>query len=104
MARKRYSSDSATQTIIVLSPAEIIDGLGDDIAGLNLPSATQNSLNSILDVADKVLSDSNPKNDKARINSLGSLINSIQVQSGKKVSVEEANDLIERIQNLIQLN
>ncbi|MEK9628316.1 MAG: HYR domain-containing protein [Nitrospinota bacterium] len=94
---------TATQTIIVLSPAEIIDGLGDDIADLNLPKGPQNSLKSKLNSADKALSDSNPKNDKAGINTLNALINSIKAQSGKKISVEDANDLIDRIQNLIEL-
>lgn len=97
------NSSTATQSVTVLSPDEIIDGLADDIANLNLPKGTRNSLASKLDSADKVLNDLNPKNDKAGDNSLKALINSIEAQSGKKISVEDANELIARIQNLIQL-
>ncbi|MEK9630044.1 MAG: hypothetical protein VW455_13625, partial [Nitrospinota bacterium] len=98
------NDSTATQAVIVLSPAEIIDGLGEDIADLNLPRGTEGSLSSKLKTADKMLSDSNSKNDKAGVNSLEALINSIQAQSGKKISAADADALIERIQNLIQLN
>ncbi len=94
---------SDTQLITVLSPAEIMDGLSDDIANLNLPKGTQSSLNSKLDSANKALNDSNPKNDKAGVNSLEALINSIQAQGGKKISKGSADELIARIQNLIKL-
>lgn len=97
------NASSASQFITVLSDSEILYDLGDQFGELDLPAGIQRSLEAKLNSASSALSDENPKNDKAGINSLDALINSIEAQRGKNIEEADADALIARILNLISL-
>jgi len=97
------NTGTATQIVTVLDTSQISAGIAEDIKNLALPKGLENSLLSKLNTSLKLLSDSNPNNDSAGVNTLNALINSIQAQSGKKIAEADADALIARIQNLINL-
>ena len=61
---------------------------------LNLQEGISNSLDSKLESALSALDDLNENNDSSAINSMYAFINSVEAQSGKKISVEDAENLI----------
>jgi hypothetical protein len=86
-----------------LDPVELLDILACDIIDLDLHPGIENSLLAKLDAAIAKLEDGNPKNDKAAINSLQAFINAVKAQSGKKISEEDADDLIAFAQQIIDM-
>jgi len=61
------------------------------------------SITDSLDTAVKVLNDSNPKNDKAAVNTLEAFINKLESLRGKKISAEIADELIAKAQEIIDV-
>jgi hypothetical protein len=84
-------------------PIELLDMLAFDIIELGLRRGIENSLLAKIDAAIAKLEDDNPKNDKAAITSLQALINVVEAQSGKKIAEEDAAELIETAQRIIDM-
>ena len=82
-------------------PEVMVENLSVDIAAMNLPASTINSLTTLLDTATKVLKDSNQKNDVAAINALEAFINKLEAQRGKKIPSDVADTLIAKAQEII---
>ncbi len=97
------SSDITTLSVTVENPPPeiMVENLSNDIDETELPASTKNNLTTSLDTASKVLEDSNPKNDKASINTLQAFINKIEAQRGKKIPTEIADELIAKAQEII---
>jgi len=98
------STDIATLIVTVENPppAIMVENLSEDIGEMGLPPSTENNLTASLDTANKVLMDSNPKNDVAAINTLEAFINKIEAQRGKKIPEEIADELIAKAQEIIE--
>jgi PKD repeat protein len=79
----------------------MLETLSDDMEEMGLPEGTEESLNASLDTANKVLKDSNPKNDIAAINTLKAFINKVEAQRGKKISGADADALTAQAQAII---
>ena len=71
--------------------------------GLNLANGIDNSLDAKLDAALLALDDINENNDVAACNSLEAFISAVEVQSGNKITVEDANDLIDHVTTIVLL-
>jgi parallel beta-helix repeat protein len=84
-------------------PIELLDILADDVIDLNLRRGIENSLLAKIDTAIAKLEDDNPKNDRAAVRSLRALINEVEAQSGKKINEEDAAELIEACQQIIEM-
>jgi PKD repeat protein len=85
-----------------LSPDLMIEALIEDVVDApDLPEATKTSLIASLDIAIKVLGDSNPKNDVAAFNVLRAFIKKVEAQCDKKIPEEVADALITKAQNII---
>jgi len=84
-------------------PREPLYTLADDIIDLNLRPGIENSLLAKIEAAIAKLEDGNPKNDKAVINSLQAFINEVEAQRGKKISEDDADDLIAAAQEAIDM-
>lgn len=100
------TEDSAPDTVeitVTLVPEVQLPILIDLVGSLNLPNGTTNSLLAKLNAALNNLNDGNPNNDQGVINNLQAFINAVQAQSGKKISVADANALITSAQAIIDL-
>ena len=56
-------------------------------------------------ISEKIISNNNPRDDKAAVNMLGAFINKVQAQRGKKISEAAADVLIEEaisLQNFLR--
>ncbi len=96
------TTDIATLSITVLPPKVMVENLSDEIDDMeDLPASIRNSLTKSLDIAKKVLNDSNPKNDVAAINAIEAFINKIEAQWGKKIPEDVADELIARAQEIV---
>ena len=84
-------------------PLDLLDTLIDKVNALNLPNGLKNSLLAKLTAAQNKLSDGNPNNDGAAVGMLTAFINQVQAQSGKKIEVGDANDCIDKAQDIIDL-
>ena len=93
-------SDSLVVTVIA-TPESLIDMLIGDIANLNIQKGIKNSLISKLEVAVKRLEDNNTQNDVAAINVLEAFINNVEAQRGKKLPEGIADELIAKVQDII---
>ena len=99
------STDIATVSVTVENPPPevMVENLSEDIDVMeDLPASIKNSLTTSLDNANKVLEDSNPKNNVAAINNLEAFINKVEAQRGKKISETDANALISEAQEIIE--
>ena len=67
----------------------------------NLPEGLENSLNATLDSALASLNDLNTNNDVAAVGKLGSFINKVEAQRGKKITDAQADELITDAQAII---
>lgn len=77
--------------------------LAQDVTDLGLQYGIENSLLAKLDAAIQKLDDDNDNNNLAAINSLQAFINAVEAQRGKKISVEDADYLINAAQQIIDL-
>ncbi len=91
-------SGSESVAVEVLSPAAAGTELMTQVDELSAPEGTKNSLNSKLDGAFKSLDKGKPE---TAINQMNAFINSVNAQSGKKISVEEADALIALAQTIV---
>jgi len=71
------------------------------VAALDLPPGTENSLITKLENAAAKLGDENPANDQAVVNSLEAFIHEIEAQRGKKILEDDANALITAAEAII---
>jgi hypothetical protein len=76
------------------TPAENLANLVGTVMNLNLAKGISNSLDAKLDAALGALDDANENNDGATCNTLDAFINSVEAQSGGKISVGDAATLI----------
>lgn len=95
--------DMGAYEIQLPDPIELLDMLACDIIDLNLHRGIENSLLAKIDRAIAKLEDDNPKNDRVAVRSLRAFINEVEAQSGKKISEEDADDLIEACQQIIDM-
>ena len=99
-------SNSGSAYLFEVGPADPIHLVNDliaDVIVLNLNTGIQNSLDSKLKAVLNALEDINNNNDQAAIKVLQAFINSVQAQSGKKISVADADALIAAAQAIIDL-
>jgi hypothetical protein len=82
----------------VLSPAEMTDNLVESVNNLDIPTGTKNSLLSQLGNA---LAKIQNGNINGAVGSLNGLINHALAQSGKKLSVEQADSIIAAAQSIL---
>jgi hypothetical protein len=85
------------------NPPVLIEQVITQIENLDIEQGIENNLNSKLESALKVLDDLNENNDVAAINSLEAFINAVEAQRGKKISEEDADALIEAVQQIIDM-
>lgn len=94
--------DGATDTdiliITVQIPAEATQDLISDVEDINLPGGIENSLVSVLEVA--IISLDNGQ-ENAAVNQFNALINLVEAQRGKKITEEQADELIAKAQRII---
>ena len=81
--------------IVETSPVEAIEALLTVIGELVDDKNLARSLTHPLTRAIEILSNDNPKDDKAAVNMLGAFINKVEAQRGKKISESAADVLIE---------
>jgi hypothetical protein len=81
-----------------LDPEEAVEDLFEDLQIMDLPEGTENSLLSKLDTALNCLDNGN---DNAASNILNAFINSVSAQSGKKLTVAQADELIAAAENIL---
>ncbi len=93
----------ATTPRIDINPIDAVQALILKVMGLNIKQGISNSLDVKLDSVLKALDDMNVNNDVAAINSLEAFINAVQAQSGKSISVDDANELIADAQAIIDV-
>jgi len=82
----------------VQTPAEDTQDLISDVEELNLPQGMENSLISKLENAINSLDNGQ---DNAAINKLNAFINQVEAQRGKKITDEQADELIAEAQRII---
>lgn len=78
-------------------------GLIETVLDLGLQNGTENSLVKKLDGALKKLDDCNPNNDHVAIGKLNAFINEVEAQRGKKISEDDADELIAEASLIVQL-
>lgn len=93
------SSDSLVAT--VQTPAQATQTLIGIVESFNLQQGIENSLDAKLDAAMNSLNNLNSNDDVAAINSLQAFINAVQAQSGNKLTVDQANMLIQEAQEIM---
>lgn len=86
-----------------VTAADLVDIMSSDIADLNLPGGVENELAARISATGKIIDDGNVKNDAAAINVLQAFINSVESQRGKQISSGEADELIAKAQEIIDL-
>jgi hypothetical protein len=84
--------------VFVNSPSEATQDLISDVEGLDLPEGTENSLTSKLEAAINSL---DKGRENAAINQLSAFINQVEAQRGKKITDEQADELIAAAQGII---
>ena len=77
-------------------PIEAIAILALMVVDMNLQQGINNSLDSKLDNAFNALDDANANNDQSACNVLGSFVNAVEAQRGKKITDDQADALVER--------
>jgi len=84
-------------------PVSLIGGVIDDIGDLGLDAGLTNALMVKLESALATLDDGDLANDHAAVNKLEAFIAQVEAQSGKKIDVEVAAVLIDRVAAIIEL-
>lgn len=85
------------------SPTELIRELRKEVRGLNLRRGIKNSYDTKLSSALRVLNDLKSGNDHAAINNLYAFIAHVDAQSGKMLGEEEADYLIAKASEIIEI-
>lgn len=82
-------------------PGDLLSQLVDAVANLNASKGIINSFDAKLDAAKQALADTNENNDVAAMNILlNAFINAVEAQRGKKLTDEEADDLVGRAEEI----
>jgi PKD repeat protein len=91
---------SVTDTVVVIvqTPEDATQDLISDIEDMDLPGGLENSLTSKLENAIDSLEKGNLN---AAANKLGAFINQVEAQRGKKLTDEQADELIAAAQRII---
>jgi hypothetical protein len=89
--------------ITVIDSIDLLDMLADDVIDLNLRRGIENGLLAKIDAAIAKLEDDNPKNDRAAVRMLRAFIRAVKAQSGKKIDENDAAELIETAQQIIDM-
>lgn len=93
---------SAPQSITMVStPQGAIEKLLESITDLDLKGSLEENLVAKLEGALDKLNDGNPKNDVAAANKLEAFINAVKAQRGKALTEDEADDLIEAAEGIL---
>lgn len=88
-------------TWTILTPAEAIQNLVDDVKALNLQQGLDNSLDVKLEAALKALDDIKQNNDTGAISTLRAFIQEVEAQRGKSLTDEQADQLINAAQAIV---
>ena len=72
-----------------------------DVMTMNLEAGISNALGSKLAAAISAIDDSRDQNDAAAVNVLRAFINSVEAQRGKKLSSDQADNLIAAARSII---
>jgi hypothetical protein len=84
-------------------PAVMIENLVVQVAGFNLQQGIDNSLDAKLAAALDALQDVNTNNDASAVNKLEAFISEVEAQREKKITNEQADELIAQAQAIIAL-
>lgn len=95
------ATGSATATAIVETPVQAINDLIGVVECMNLAHGIENSLDTKLQNAIASLNAANAAQRADAINKLYAFINAVQAQSGNKITVAEANQLIAAANRII---
>jgi len=76
------------------SPSQLISTLITTVASFNLARGITNSLDAKLDAAEAILAAARANDIGTACNQIGAFINAVQAQSGKALTVAQANQLI----------
>lgn len=90
-------------TVTVLSPAESIQHLIDQVQAFNLQQGIENSLDKKLQAVQDALTALNAEQRNDAINKLNALINEIETQRDNKITTEQADLLIASAQAIIDV-
>lgn len=94
-------STSDIVVITVQTPFQAIQDLIDLVESFNLQQGIDNSFDVKLDNTQQALTDANQNNDIAAINSLEAFINSVEAQRGSALTNEQADELTQKAQEII---
>jgi hypothetical protein len=86
-----------------INPTDLLRELRDKISAMNLDKGVCNNLLAKLDTVSKKLADENKNNDVAAYNALEAFINAVNAQRGKKISEGDADSLISKAQQIIEI-
>jgi len=92
---------SDTLIVTIQTPAQATQSLIDIIQTFNLQQGIENSLDAKLQSAINALNAQNADNRQDTINKLNAFISAAQAQSGNKLTVDQANTLIQQAQEII---
>ena len=95
--------DMGAYEFFINDPIKLLDVLADDVTGLELHQGIENSLLTKIGMAIDKLENNNEKNVNVVTNSLQAFINAVEAQRGKKLSEEDADDLIVTAQKIIDM-
>ena len=86
-----------------LPPEALVSQLIEHVESLGLPHGIENSLLAKLNAALLVLQDVVAGNDHAAVNILGTFVNQVEAQHGKKIAAADADALIDVAEEIIGL-
>lgn len=90
-----------TATVTVLTPEEAIDDLIEIVENLGLQQGIENSLGAKLENAQDALAAANAENRNDAISKMEAFINAVEAQRGKKLTEEQASELVEYASRII---
>ena len=96
-------TNSGSARVISPAPNVLVIDLIAAVVDLNLQQGINNSLDAKLDAVFQALQDVNENNDVTAINALQAFINAVQAQSANNIPVADADALIAKAQEIIDL-
>ena len=87
----------------LLTVADEVEDLVEDVAALNLQGGIDNSLDTKLDAVLNALDDVNANNDVAACNSIQAFINAVQAQADNKIPQADADYLIAEANEILSI-
>jgi len=89
--------------VTVAGPVELLAQLQSELVAMNADKGVLNGLSAKLDTAVKHLADKNVNNNVAAVNAMQAFVNAVSAQRGKKITQQQADDLIGTAQEIIGL-